>query len=92
MGNHLGRDERKRHDATEQVPYRSDPEFACLRHGERIVRDHVTVRGVSFRPTEFARKPRSLQFGDLRAELAQRVGYMADVRRPVVPEMNEDDR
>ncbi|MET3622391.1 hypothetical protein ABIC49_004030 [Burkholderia ambifaria] len=92
MGDHLGRDERKRHDATEQVPYRSDPEFACLRHGERIVRDHVTVCRVSFRPAELARKPCSLQCGDLRAELAQRVGDMTDVRRPLVPKMNEDDR
>ncbi|WP_279606980.1 hypothetical protein [Burkholderia ambifaria] len=41
---------------------------------------------------ELARKPRSLQFGDLCAELTQRVGYMTDVRRSILPKMNEDDR
>ncbi|MET3822082.1 MULTISPECIES: hypothetical protein [Burkholderia] len=41
---------------------------------------------------ELSRKPCSLQFGDLRAELPQRIGYMTDVRRSILPEMDEDDR
>ncbi|WP_244099146.1 hypothetical protein [Burkholderia ambifaria] len=41
---------------------------------------------------ELARKSRSLQFGDLCAELTQRVGYMTDVRRSILLKMNEDDR
>ncbi|WP_244122234.1 hypothetical protein [Burkholderia latens] len=43
------------------------------------------------RRTKFARKPRALQFGYLRAELPQRVGDVADMIHIVVAEMNEDD-
>ncbi|WP_240462160.1 hypothetical protein [Burkholderia sp. Nafp2/4-1b] len=44
------------------------------------------------RRTKLPRKPRALQFGDLRAELPQRVGDVADMVRTIVAEMNEDDR